>query len=131
MAKNIFELASRCGLRFNSSKGLLTVEQLWSLPLQSASNLSLDGLAMAQHKKVKDSTELSFVTPTRTNSEDELKLDILKHIIEVRIEENTAKNVAAEKRARKEKIMEILADKKHDALKNMDVADLEKELASL
>ena len=131
MSKNIFEQATRQRLRFTSTRGLLSVEDLWNLPLQSKNGVSLDALAMAQHKLVKETAEMSFVKPVTKNTDDELKLDILKHIIDVRLAENEAKNVAAEKRARKEKIMEILADKKHDALKNMDIADLEKELASL
>ena len=32
---NMFEQAARQGFRFNSTRGLLTTEQLWTLPLTS------------------------------------------------------------------------------------------------
>lgn len=131
MSTNIFEKASRMALRFESPRGLLTLEDLWTLPLQSKNGLSLDALAMAQHRLVKDSEELSFVKPSVTNNAAELKLEILKHIIEVRMAENSAKTEAAEKRARKEKILELLAAKKDEALAQKSEEELLKELESL
>ena len=35
MSNNIFEYATRSKLRFQSSHGVLTVEQLWEVPLRS------------------------------------------------------------------------------------------------
>ena len=42
---NLFEIASRKKLRIPTTKGDLTVEQLWDLPLKST-GLSLDKIAI-------------------------------------------------------------------------------------
>ena len=49
---NLFEIASRNKLRVPTTKGDLTVEQLWDLPLKSANGLSLDSIAIALNKQL-------------------------------------------------------------------------------
>ena len=57
---NLFEIASRNKLRVPTTKGDLTVEQLWDLPLKSANGLSLDSIAIALNKQL-ESSATSFV----------------------------------------------------------------------
>ena len=57
---NLFEIASRNKLRVPTTKGDLTVEQLWDLPLKSANGLSLDSIAIALNKQL-ESKATSFV----------------------------------------------------------------------
>lgn len=130
---NIFEQASRLGLRFPSSKGELTTEQLWSLPLTSARDLSLDNVARAVNTLLKNVTEDSFVE-TKTNpakADYTLKLEIVKHIISVRQEENDQARKAAEKKALKEKLTAALADKQDASLKTLSVEELQAQIAAL
>ena len=90
--KNLFEKASRQKLRFASQRGDLTVEQLWDLPLTSANAASLDSIAVGLDTELRNTAPRSFVNSASTgNALLELKLDIVKHIIEVRVEENTRK----------------------------------------
>lgn len=129
---NIFERASRIALRFNSTKGRLSVEDLWALPLTSRSGVSLDSVAIAANRELKELEEESFVaTPSLKNADAQLRMDIVKHIIEVRIAERDEKKLAAVKAERKEKILEILARKDDDALAAKSPEELRKELENL
>lgn len=130
----MFEQASRMRLRFNSNKGDLSVEDLWDLPLtvtERQRGTSLDIIARTVSSELKSSEEESFVVISAvsvTNSTLQLKLDILKHIIAVKLEEKkTAANDTA-KRLQKQKILAIIAQKKDDALLNLSEDGLQKLL---
>ena len=59
----MFEKATRIGLRFPSSVGLLSVEQVWALPLQNFNGRpNLDDLARFYHNRQKCDTNVSYVT---------------------------------------------------------------------
>lgn len=131
---NIFEKAARSALRFSTSRGELTVEQLWSLPLTGKSlQLDLDTVAKEVNRQLKEVTEESFVS-TNSNPQKtslELKLELVKYIIGVKLEEQTAAKDAATKKVRKSQLLEILAQKQNNKLNEMSEADILKELESL
>jgi hypothetical protein len=128
----MFEKASRLKLRFESSKGLLTVEDLWDLPLTSRrAGTSLDDLAKNINRQLKEDQEESFVERSTKNTELELAFDIIKHIITVRLAENDAKRVLAENKAKKEKLLEVIARKEDAAYDNMDINDLKRMVEEL
>ena len=86
---NIFEQATRRAIRFESAKGDLSVEQLWDLPLQSRNQFDLDTVAKTVNRQLNAVTEESFVS-VRENPAKEthsLKLEIVKHIISVKLQE--------------------------------------------
>ncbi len=129
---NKFEQASREGLRFSSSKGALTVEDLWDLPLTSARYVSLDTMAKTANKYLKETEEESFVNvKTTSNTFAELRLDILKHIIAVKLTEMGAANEAIVNKAKKEKILAILANKQDAVLESQSEAELKALLETL
>jgi hypothetical protein len=125
---NIFELASRKKYRFESDKGLLSVEQIWDLPLTQ-----LNKIAISVNKNLKDVTEESFIDirPNPEKSSLEAKLEILKHVISVKQDEQKAAKDAADKKARKQKILQILENKKNEQLTEMSEEELMKQLESL
>lgn len=57
--------------------------------------------------------------------------DIVLHIIKAKKAENEAARLVAEKKAKKQQILEILARKKDEQLASSSVEDLEKALAEL
>lgn len=130
----MFEKATRQQLRFNTKKGLLSVEDLWTLPLKTSFNaqVDLDEVAKTVHQELKTSEEISFVAPvTASNTTAQLKMDIVKHIIAVKLAEKEVAEKAKETKEKKQKILEAIARKQDEALVNSSVEDLQKMLESL
>ena len=129
----MFEKATRQALRFPSNRGLLTTEQLWELPLQSKTGLDLNNVAKSVNTELKGATEEDFVN-TRANPEKtrlELMMEIVKHIIATKQAENEAQRTTAEKRAKRQQLLEIMAEKQNEGLKGLSVEDLQKQIDAL
>jgi hypothetical protein len=131
----MFEKASRLQLRFPSPQGLLTVEDLWQLPLTSTVNkANLDDIAKAINAKVQKTSQESFVPTKVTKKEDkeaELSLEIVKHIIAVKVADREKAEALVASKQKKEKILALIDQKKNEALSQASVEDLEKMLADL
>lgn len=131
----MFEQATRLKLRFDSPRGLLSVEDLWDLPLTSATGKpNLDDIAKALHRKLRESTETaSFVTPAVAdrNTEPQLAFDIVKHVIQVRIAERDAAQAATAKREFKQRLMEIIATKQDETLRGKPLEELQAMAAAM
>lgn len=127
----MFEQASKMKLRFATAKGLISVEDLWDLPLTSHTT-SLDNIARGLNRQIKDTEEESFVVKhTTANTELHLALDILKHIIAIKITEKEARKVASQNKVEREKIMSAISDAEDTVLKGSSVEDLKKMLEKL
>ena len=61
----------------------------------------------------------------------ELKLEILKHIIAVKLKDAEDRRNAAERATERQKLLDILAEKQDGALKELSVEDIQKRLAEL
>ena len=130
---NIFEYATRNKLRFLSTRGELSVEQLWDVPLRGKDDFNLNTIAKAANKALKDATEESFVETTRTALHVRLEtaLEVVKYVIEFRLdEENAAKKKAANK-IEMEKLLAILAEKQDGKLSELSEAQLKKRIEAL
>lgn len=126
---NVFEKASKQKLRFESNRGMLTVEDLWDLPLKHRSGLDLDTLAKGLNRQIKEQEEESFVVKASSTSTTlKTKFDIVKHIIDVRLAEKEKAEEAAAKKAKKDKIMEVIARKEDQSLENLSVEELKSML---
>ena len=123
---NIFEYAVRNKIRF-PFKGMISSEDLWDLTLEN-----LDSIYKTLNKQVKQSNEESLLT-TKTNIDTELEVQIaiVKHIVSVKLEEQEVREKAAAKKAQRQKIMAIIATKEDEALQNSSVDDLKKMLEGL
>ncbi|GIJ09746.1 hypothetical protein ACFFMR_02870 [Micromonospora andamanensis] len=122
----IFEKATREKFRYPSTKGLLTTEQLWELPLTAKSGFSLDDVAKAVNAELKAVDTESFVA-TETNPAKatlETKLEVVKHVIAIRIAEDQAAKAAAAKKLEKEKLLAVLGRKQDAVLENLTEAEL-------
>jgi hypothetical protein len=133
MERNIFEMALRQKLRFASTRGELTTEQLWDLPLISNDSFNLDNVAKTVNNALKATSEDSFVA-TSTNPEKpvlELKLEIVKHVIGVRLQEVAEHQNAASKAAERRRLLEILSKKQDAELENLTPEEIEERLKAL
>ena len=125
-SQNIFELASRMKIRF-AYRGMITVEDLWDLSVQE-----LDRIFQKLNKALKESKEESLLSPqAKEDSELAIAVAIVRHIVEVKLAEAAIALAAVEHKAKKQKILEILADKQDDSLRNMSQEDLTKMLEDL
>lgn len=126
---NMFEQATQMKLRFETTKCLMSVEDLWDLPLQSCQGsnrnpVSLDDLAIASHRKIQSMQEESFVATSSVDTTEQLRLDILKHIISVKMGEQKAQQEAADKRQKRQEIDALIAQKKQNQMAEMPLEDL-------
>lgn len=129
--QNIFEIASKKRLRFDSKVGLLSVEDLWDLPLTSKTKASLDEVAITINNRLKQQTE-SFVTETSAvNAEDSLKMEIVKHIIGVRKAETAAAAERIKRQEQRARIDALIQQKQDEALASTPLEELVKLRDSL
>lgn len=124
--ENIFEYATRNKLRF-SFKGSISVEDLWDLSVTD-----LDKIFKALNAQVKLSQEESLLS--KKSKKDEVlsvQIDIVKHIVSVKIAEADARRCEAENAAKRQKIMQIIEEKKDEKLQNSSIEELNKMLDEL
>lgn len=129
----MFEKATRLKLRFESLVGLISVEDLWDLPLTSTrGKANLDDIARGLSRKIKDSQEESFVVKATAGNELlQLQFDIVKHVIDVRLSENEQAKQQKDAKDKKDQIMAIIARKKNEALEGASLEELQAMVASL
>ena len=130
---SIFEKASRKAYRYGSVRGELNTEQLWELPLVANGGFDLNNVAIDINKSLKAVTEESFVSvkPTPGKALLEGKLEIVKHIIAVKQEEQAKARDAAEKAAKREKLVQALANQEDKELENLTPDEIRAKLAEL
>ena len=123
----MYKKALRTKVRFSTSKGKLTTEDLFDLSLADLNNL-----AIALDKKLSETPRKSFISDiTPDTQEDELRFNIVKDIITLKLAERNAAQNAKAKAVEKAQLLEILHRKKNEALENLSVAEIEAKLASL
>ena len=129
----MFEKAARLKLRFDTPKGPLSVEELWDLPLTVRNGgASLDNVARAASKQIKETETESFVVKNPTVSPLlQLRLDVVKHIIAVRIAEAETAATAADKAAKKQTLLALVAEKKNEQLKSSSIDELMAQINAL
>lgn len=126
MEKNLFEIATRNRYRFNY-KGVMSVEDLWSLQVED-----LDAIFKMLNRQKKTADEDSLLATKSAEDQDLAnKIDIVRYIVSVKLAEAAERVSAAEKKAQRDKIMEIVAKKKDKALEDMGIEDLMKKLEEL
>lgn len=122
----MFEKAVRMKLRFEY-RGILSVEDLWDLDVKT-----LDRIFKKLNAELKNEKEESLLeVKTEKNTILELKVEIIKYIVNVKIEERNAMLNAMKKKQKKEKLMAIIKDKEDKNLYDMDVEKLKKMVDEL
>lgn len=125
----MFERAAREKFRFTTPQGMLTVEDLWDLPLTARAGsrvANLDDIAKELNKKVKATEEETFV-PRRRKRADTVAaamLEIVKHVITVKVEEEEAAETAKAAKDRKQLLLGLIAKKENEKLEQSSVDEL-------
>ena len=130
----MFQEATRKKLRFDSPQGSLTVEDLWDIPLHSQNNkvANLDDIAKALFKQIKEQDTESFVFKKATVNElVQLKFEIVKHIIGIRLTEVQAAEQIRINKDKKQQILAIIAAKENEQLMGTSLDELKKMAESL
>ena len=131
---NIFEKASRLKLRFNVGSRLnLTVENLWDLPLTNIKGEDLDHIAIELQEQL-SSNEKSFViqqSKTKETQVNQLKFDIVKYIIDVRLEEQKVANLERQRAQEITTLKELQKQAKIRDLQNLSSEEIEERIKSL
>lgn len=123
--ENLFEQATRKKLRFKASNGQITTEDLWGLSLEALNTI---GMGLRQELRT---NEDSLIAAPKTDSTLQLRFDVVKHIIDVKIKEREDKKTQAANAERKKLLTELLEGKQMDKLKGMTEDEIRKELAAL
>lgn len=123
---DMFEKAVKGKYRF-PYKGQIAVEDLYDLSLGT-----LDTVFKTLNAEVKKTDEESLLQ-TKSEEDDILatKIEIVKYIFNEKLEEKKNRQEAAERKEKKQKIMQIIATKQDEALRNASVEDLQKMLDEL
>jgi hypothetical protein len=134
---DIYKEAAKRKLRFETERGELSVESLWSLKMATLANLIKK--AWEEKKKLEEKSggaeELSFLSDTKEDSEAlklvSLKFDILSDIYKEKKEESIRIQNQLKTKEEVNKIAEALASKKEKALSEMTEEELLKRLDEL
>lgn len=128
--ENLFERATRARLRFQTTKGVINTEDLWTLPLRTLNELA-QGLH-GQLKTIEDKIDfLNTEKPKKEDSETALAFEVVKYVLLTKKRENEETAMAAERREKKQNLMALIQQKKEGELANKSVAELEEMIASL
>ena len=124
--EKMFEYVIRNKVRF-PYKGLISVEDLYDLTTRE-----LDSVFKALNAQVKRSQEESLLA-TKSKEDETLliQIEIVRHIFDTKIAETEAAQQSKEIKEKKQKLMEMIAEKKDEALRNASVEELQAMLDNL
>jgi hypothetical protein len=115
--------------RYNSIKGQCTFEDLWDISLTSNSGFSLDDIAKTINRQIKECDDESFVKKNSSKLKElKASLEIVKYVIRTKLEENEKARLDKEKKEKRQKILQLIEDKQHNALQEKTLEELYAEL---
>lgn len=124
--EKLFEMATRSKLRFPSTKGELSVEDLWDL-----SDKDLDVV----YKNLKDqevkSSEESLLDDANVDPKLTAAIGIVKYIFTTKRNERLAEKERINKKLRQKKYIDALSKKQDEAIEKMSEAELRAMIDSL
>ena len=117
--ENLFEMATRSKMRFPSTKGELSVEDLWDL-----SDKDLDVV----YKNLKDqevkSSEESLLDDANVDPKLTAAIGIVKYIFTTKRNEKLAEKERINKKLTQKKYIDALSKKQDEAIEKMSEAEL-------
>lgn len=125
-ANKMFEIAVRNKFRF-PFRGAISTEDLWDLSVQQLDEIFKT--LKSQEKKAQEESLLNVRTPEDTVLET--KIEIIRYIVGVKLEEANQAQRAKETRDKREKILAVLAEKQDADLRNKSPEELQAMLDQL
>ncbi len=124
--ENLFEIATRNKMRFPSTKGELSVEDLWDL-----SDKDLDVV----YKNLKDqevkSSEESLLDDANVDQKLTVAIGIVRYIFTTKRKEKLAEKERINKKLTQRKYIDALSKKQDEAIEKMSEAELRAMIDSL
>lgn len=125
--------------RFPSKRGPLSLEEIYSLPLEGNGGLNLDVMAIEVYKRIKglESEKVSFISDDKESrgSKEVQKLELQLDLLKDRIEDVRARNdrnVELQAKAKQKAMLEkILITKEEESLKDLPADTIKKMLEEL
>lgn len=107
-------------------KGSITVEDLFDLKIEE-----LDQIYRDLNKEVKKENEESLLNINKTDSVLQDRIKIVKYVFNIKKAEDEERLLAASKKAKKEKILSIMATKQDEELHSKSYAELAEMLENI
>lgn len=121
----LFENATRRRYRF-PFKGNINTEDLWDLNVKG-----LDEIYKTLNKELRESQEDSLLTQSDENTELTEKIEIVKYIVQVKMDEQKAQVDAAQRAETRRKLLEVKADRENRRLEGLSDEEINKMLEDL
>lgn len=119
---SIYKEVTRGRVRFQTSKGELSVEQLWDLSVAD-----LDKLAVSLQEEYKESGKKSFIyKKTPKDKISKLKFDVVLDVLETKMEELESARNKKQIQDHNSKIANLIAEKQEEELKSLSVSELKR-----
>lgn len=126
MSEKMFEVATRSKMRF-PFRGQISVEDLWDLSVEN-----LDSVFKTLNSQIKQAKEESLLnTKTKEDEVLDMQIEIVKYIVQVKLEEANIKLQAKAKKEQKQKLMSILSEKQESELRGKSADEIQKMLEEL
>jgi hypothetical protein len=123
---NKFERASRLKLRFISSiKGKVNTEDLWNMELEE-----LDSMAIALDDQINTKQKSFLKVKSKEDEELNLKLDILKYVMETRMAEEENRRTLQAQKEKNSIILQLIAKKEGQDLEGKSIDELKAMLVN-
>ena len=127
MSEN-FEKAIRAKVRFETTKGVITLEDLYDLSIPS-----LETMAQKLNKEKKELEGESFFVTKQTKESRlvDLKLELVIHVGKTKIAEKEKHELRQIKLSKAAELRDLIQKKERTVLESKNMEDLQKELAEL
>lgn len=123
---SIYEIAARKKFRF-PYKGMIGLEDLWDLNVKA-----LDQIFKSLNAIAKTEQEESLLTAKDyADSEVDMKIQLIRHIVQTKLAEEAAREHEKARADQRQKIMEIMDNKREEKLRNLSEVELQAMLDQL
>jgi hypothetical protein len=118
---DIYKQGIRSNLKFQTTRGLLTIHQLFSLPISE-----LDTLAVELDEELEKSGKKTFLTKKSEKSKlAKLRFDIVLDVLTTLADEEKSAQEAADVKEHNQKIDNLIANKREKELQEKSIEELE------